>query len=138
MPVVSGTPPCLSGRSSSIGDPDLYEESVRSLGQLDDIRYCAHVLRETASDVLKGDFGVFASARAIVEGEALQQRIGEDAAMLDRNHRAAVTAAADAFRVRDFGLVVQLLTPQIEFLTPAERARLDYAGARVGRQDGAI
>jgi hypothetical protein len=50
--------------------PELYEEVTRSAGQLGDIRLYAHALRETASDVLRGNFGVFAAARAIVEARA--------------------------------------------------------------------
>jgi hypothetical protein len=58
--------------------PDLYEAAMSSAGQLGDIRVYAHALRETASDVLRGDFGVLASARALVEAQAVQQRIRQD------------------------------------------------------------
>jgi hypothetical protein len=67
--------------------PDLYEEAMRSAGQLDDIRLYAHALRETASDVLGGNFGVFAAARAIVEARGAQLRVQST-----RRHRSATAA----------------------------------------------
>lgn len=112
--------------------PDLYKESASSPGQLGDLRGCAHALREAATDVLAGDFRVFTSARAIIEAHAVQQRSDQQAEARDRNHMAAVKAAAAAFRGRDFGRVVELLGPRVDLLTPAERARLDYARAHVG------
>ena len=118
--------------------PDLYEESAKVPGQLGAIRHYAHALREAASDVLGGDFRIFASARAAVEAEAAQQRLREREETRDRATRAAVSAAADALRRRDYGSVVDLLTPHIERLTPAERARLDYARGRLGRDDSAV
>jgi hypothetical protein len=118
--------------------PDLYEELARSPGQLGDVREYARALREVASEVLKGDFRVFASARAIVEAYAVQLRESQRQESRDRNHRAAVAVAADAFRAGDFGRVVELLTPHIELLTAAERARLSYARARVDRDHGTI
>lgn len=120
------------------GRPDMYEEATRSAGQLGDIRVYAHALREAASDVLRGDFGVFASARAIVEAQGAQQRIRQHEETRERSRRAAVAAAADAFRARDFRRVVELLMPHADLLTPAERARLDYARTRTGRDDSAV
>ena len=118
--------------------PDLFEEATRSAGQLGDIRIYAHALRETASDILRGNFGVFAAARAIVETQGAQQRIRQLAETRERDHRAAVAAAADAFRARNFRRVVELLVPHAELLSPAERAKLDYARARAGRGDRAV
>jgi hypothetical protein len=118
--------------------PHLYEQSAKSPGQLGDIRYYAQALREAASDVLRGDFTVFASAPTAVEAEATQQRRREHEDMRDRTKRAAVSAAADALRRKDYRSVVELLTPHLERLTPAERARLDYARGRVGRDAGAV
>jgi hypothetical protein len=118
--------------------PDLYQRSAQSQGQLGDIRYYADALRQAASDVLTGDLRVIASARAVVEAEATQQRLREHEEMRDHTKRAAVKAAADAFRSKDYQRVVEHLTPHMERLTPAERARLDYARARVGRDDGAV
>jgi hypothetical protein len=117
---------------------DVYDEATRSAGQLGDIRIYAHALRETASDVLRGDFGVFASARAIVETQGAQQRNRQHEETRERNHRAAVAASAVAFRARDFRRVVELLMPHADLLTPAERARLDYARTRAGRDDSAL
>lgn len=110
---------------------ELYAQSPRSPGQLGDIGYYASALREVASDVLRGDFGVVASARAIVEAEAIRQRSQEQSKMHDRDHRAAVTAAAAAFRAGDFARTIQLLDPHIELLTPTERAKLEYARAHM-------
>jgi hypothetical protein len=118
--------------------PDLYEEATMSAGQLGDIRVYAHALRETASDVLRGNFGVFAAARAIVEAHGVRLRIQQHEEARERNRSSAVAAAADAFRARDFRRVVELLMPHADLLTPAERARLDYARARAGRDDGAV
>jgi len=118
--------------------PELYQEATRSAGQLGDIRDYAHALRETASDVLRGNFGVFTAARAIVEAQGVQQRIRQHEDTRERNRSAAVAAAADAFRARDFRRVVDLLMPHADLLTPAERARLDYARAHAGRDDGAV
>jgi hypothetical protein len=117
--------------------PELYEELTRSAGQLGDIRLYAHALRETASDVLRGDFGMFAAARAIVEAQGVQQRLRQHEETRERGRSAAVAAATAAFRAGDFGRVVDLLMPHADLLTPAERARLDYARARAG-QDGAV
>ena len=111
--------------------PDLFEETTRSAGQLGDIRVYADALRETAGDVLRGNFGVFASARAILTIQGAQQRIRQHRETRERNRRAAVAAAADACRDRHFRRVVELLSP-------AERARFDYARARVGRGDSAV
>jgi hypothetical protein len=118
--------------------PDLYQLAVSSAGQLGDIRVYAHALRETASDVLRGDFGVLASTRALVEAQGIQQRIRQDEEARERSRSAAVAAAVAAFRAGDFGRVVELLMPHADLLTPAERARLDYARARAGRDDGAV
>jgi hypothetical protein len=118
--------------------PDLYEEAMRSAGQLDDIRLYAHALRETASDVLGGNFGVFAAARAIVEARGAQLRVQQHEEAQERDRSSAVAAAADALRTGNFRRVVDLLMPHAELLTPAERARLDYARARAGRDDGAV
>jgi hypothetical protein len=118
--------------------PRLYEEVTRSAGQLGDIRLYAHALRETASDVLRGDFGVFTAARAIIEAERVQQQIRQQEKTREGSRGAAIAAAADAFRARDFRRVVDLLMPQADLLTPAERARLDYARAHAGRDNGAI
>ncbi len=118
--------------------PDLYEQSARAPGQLGAIRHYARALRETASDVLTGDFGIFASARAAVDAEAARQRLRENEETRDRIKSAAVSAATDALHRRDYGSVVELLAPHIERLTPAERARLDYARARLGRDGGAV
>jgi hypothetical protein len=112
--------------------PDLYKEAERSSGQLGDLRDYAHALREAAGDVLTGDFRVFSSARAIIKAHAVQQRSHQQAEARDRNHMAAVKAAAAAFRARDFGRVAELLGPHADLLTPAERAKLDYARARRG------
>jgi hypothetical protein len=118
--------------------PELYEEVTRSAGQLGDIRLYARALRETAGDVLRGNFGVFAAARAIVEAQGVQQRLRQDEESRERGRSAAVAAAADAFRAGAFRRVVDLLMPHADLLTPAERARLDYARARAGQGDGAV
>jgi hypothetical protein len=117
--------------------PEVYEEFTRSTGQLGDVRAYARALREVASDVLRGNFRVFAAARAIVEAQRVQLRESQRQEPRDRNYRAAVTAASDAFRARDFGRVVELLRAHMELLTPAERAKLSYARARVDRDHGA-
>jgi hypothetical protein len=109
--------------------PDLYEEAMKSPGQLASIRAYAQALQETATDVLRGNFGVLASARAIVEAQGIQQRIRQHEETREHSRRAAVAAASDAFRSRDFRRVVELLLPHVELLTPAERARLNYARA---------
>lgn len=57
--------------------PDLYEDAFRSPGQLAEVRDYAHALREVASDVLRGDFRVFAAARAIVDAQMIHQRLTE-------------------------------------------------------------
>jgi hypothetical protein len=111
--------------------PDLYEQIGRSPGQLGEIRAYAHALRETADDVLRGSFAVFAAARAIVAAEWTQQRIRDGEETRARRHRDAVAAASVAFRARDFKRVVELLSPHAERLTPANRAKLDYARARM-------
>jgi hypothetical protein len=118
--------------------PDLYEAAMSSAGQLGDIRVYAHALRETASDVLRGDFGALASARALVEEQGAQQRIRQDEETRERRRSAAVAAAVAAFRAGDFRRVVELLMPHADLLTPAERARLDYASGRAGRDDSAV
>jgi hypothetical protein len=118
--------------------PELYQEATRSAGQLGDIHHYAHALRETASDVLGGNFGVFAAARAIVEARGAQLRVQQHEEAQERDRSSAVAAAADALRTGNFRRVVDLLMPHAELLTPAERARLDYARARAGRDDGAV
>jgi hypothetical protein len=55
--------------------PDLYDETFGSAGQLGDIRLYADALRETAGDVLRGDFRVFADARAIIDAQLRHQRL---------------------------------------------------------------
>lgn len=117
--------------------PDLYEEAAKSAGQLGDIRVYAHALREAADDVLRGNFGVFASVRAVVEADAIQHRIRDREEAREHRRRVAVAAAADAFRARDFRRAVELLTPHADLLTPAERAKLDYARARASRGESA-
>jgi hypothetical protein len=112
--------------------PDLYEEATRAAGQLGDIRVYAHALRESASDVLRGDFGVLRPARGIIEAQAAQLRIAQQDESSERSRKAAVAAAAAAFRAKDYRRVVELLMPHADRLTPAERARLDYARAHQG------
>ena len=118
--------------------PELYEELTKSPGQLAAVRDYARALREVATDVLRGDFSVFDAARAIVEAQGVQLREIQRQESRDGNYRAAVTAATDAFRIRDFGRVVELLRPHMELLTPAERARLSYARKHVDRDHGAV
>lgn len=89
--------------------PELH--APNSQGQLGDIADYAHALREVASDVLRGDFGVFSSARATVDAEATRQRSQEHSTMRDRDHRAAVTAAAAAFRAGDFARTILAENP---------------------------
>jgi hypothetical protein len=55
--------------------PDLYDKAFRSEGQLGDIRLYADALRETAGDVLGGDFRVFAAARAIIDAQMRHPRL---------------------------------------------------------------
>jgi hypothetical protein len=107
--------------------PDLYDDVFKSPGQLGEIRVYARALREAASDVLKGDFQVFAAARAIIEAQAGHQRLSEQEATREYYHRVAAASAAEAFRAKDFTRVVELLLPHAERLTPAERAKLAYA-----------
>jgi hypothetical protein len=118
--------------------PDLYEQSAKAPGQLGAIRHYAHALRETATDVLRGDFSVLAPARAAVDAEATQQRLREHEETRDRTKSAAVSAATDALRRKDYRSVVKLLTPHVERLTPGERAKLDYARGCLGRDRGAV
>jgi hypothetical protein len=82
--------------------------------------------------LLQGDFRVFAAARAIVDGQAIHQRLTEQEETREYHHRVAAARAADAFRAKDFKRVVELLLPHAERLTPAERVKLAYARARVG------
>ena len=49
-----------------------------------------------------------------------------------------IVGPADAFRAKDFNRVVELLLPHVELLTPAERAKLAYARARVSGDGGAV
>jgi hypothetical protein len=118
--------------------PDLYQRSATSEGQLGDVRFYADALRQAAGDVLRGDFRVIAPAHAVVEADASRQRLREREERQDHTKSAAVKAAADAFQRKDYRRVVEHLTPHMERLTPAERARLDYARAQVGRHDGAV
>ncbi|HJR58323.1 MAG TPA: hypothetical protein VJ813_02950 [Vicinamibacterales bacterium] len=113
--------------------PDLYEEVMKSPGQLGEIRAYARALRETASDVLSGDFGVLAAAHAIVEARGLQQRLSQAEETREHDQRAAVAHAADAFRAGDFTRVVDLLMPHEKRLTTAQCAMLDYARTRIDR-----
>jgi hypothetical protein len=94
-------------------------------GQLGDVRTYAQALREVAGDVLRGDFAIFPSARSVLAAE--RARHHDELHKLDRNASAA--AAVDAFRAGNFKLVVELLEPNAELLSPAERARLEYARA---------
>lgn len=59
-------------------------------------------------------------ARNEVQG-SFQARLRED------DHRRAAAAAAEAFRARAYGRVVELLDPFADVLTPAERDKLAYA-----------
>ena len=45
----------------------------------------------------------------------------------EREHRRAAARAAEAFRDEDFALVIELLAPWDEHLSPAERKKLEYA-----------
>lgn len=112
--------------------PELYAQLAGSSGQLADIRFYAHALREVAEDVLRGEFGVFAAASGIVDEEWKQQRLRDAEEALEQNRRTAVADAGVALRAKDFQRVVDLLTPHTEQLTAAERAKLDYARARSG------
>jgi hypothetical protein len=118
--------------------PELYEESFRSSGQLGDIRVYADALREVASDVLRGDFRVFAAARAVIDAQIIHRRLSEREQTHEHRHQVAVARAADAFRSKDFNRVVELLLPHAERLTRAERAKLEYARARTAGDDGVI
>jgi hypothetical protein len=118
--------------------PDLYEDALRSPGQLSEIRVDAQALREAASDVLRGDFRVFAAAHAIIDAQRIHQQRTEQEETREYHHKEAVARAADAFRAKDFNRVVELLLPHVELLTPAERAKLAYARARVSGDGGAV
>ena len=112
--------------------PDLYEDTFRAPGQLRDIQGAAVALREAASEVLRGDFRVFGTARATIDAEAVQQRRTEQDSWRERDHQIAAAGAADAFRAKDFKRVVELLQPHAKLLTSAELKQLAYARARVG------
>jgi hypothetical protein len=115
--------------------PDLYEGAFsRSSDQLADIRVHARALREAADDVLQGDFGVFDDARAIIDAQMIHQRLTEQEESRKYHQQIAVARAAEAFRAKDFNRVIELLSPHADYLTPAERAKLDYARARFGRK----
>ncbi|HEY8196802.1 MAG TPA: hypothetical protein VIG04_07485 [Gemmatimonadales bacterium] len=104
--------------------PDLSREPQ---GQLGDVRAYAEALREVAGDVLQGEFEVFGSARRILDAQ-MTRHTNE---RREQARAAAVAGAAEAFRAGNFGRVIELLGPHVELLSPAERARLDYAHARV-------
>jgi hypothetical protein len=110
--------------------PDLYQETARSAGQLGDIRLYANALKEAASDVLRGDFRVFAPARAMIQAQTAQQPTRQHPESWELRRRAAVASAMEAFRGKDYRRVVDLLLPFADALTPAERAKLDYARTR--------
>lgn len=113
--------------------PDLYEGAFKSPGQLGDVRVYARALKEAADDVLRGDFRVFGAARATIAAQMIHQRLTEQEESRKFHYQAAVAHAADAFRARDFNRVVELLSPHAARLTPAERAKLDHARARSGK-----
>jgi hypothetical protein len=111
--------------------PDLYDETFRSEGQLGEIRLYADALRETAGDVLRGDFRVLAAARAIIDAQTRHQRLTEPDEIRQSRQNLAVARAAEAFRAGELNRVVELLSPYMDRLTDAQRAKLDYARARV-------
>jgi hypothetical protein len=109
--------------------PELYAEVMRAPDQLADIRAYARALPEVGEDVLRGNFGVFTAARVIIDTEMAQWRRIDTEHRLERERLAAVADATVALRAKNFPRVVELLTPHSESLTPAERAKLDYARA---------
>ena len=71
------------------------------------------------------------TTREVIEGARALRKEAWLIEERDREHRAAMTRAADAFRAGRFDEVVEILVPYADCFTPAERARVEYARRRM-------
>jgi hypothetical protein len=98
--------------------------------QLEDISVQAAILRECASDVLRGDFSRFASAEALLAGRIAcireEERRQQEASEMQR----AIASASDAFRAGEHAMVIAQLSPFELVLPPAQRKKLTISRDR--------
>lgn len=95
-------------------------------GQLLQLPKLAFELRAVADDLLRGDLSILPQVRSAI---AKAQAEGQEAERIHQFRRAE-TRSLDAFRRRDYGLVIQELEPHRDVLNPSSRKRLEIAKSR--------
>ena len=117
---------CISWLTT-IRRPDLQvPEFPDKRGQLIQLPKLAFELRAVADDLLRGDLSILPQVRSRI---AKAQAEGLEAAKA-REFRRAENRSQEAFRLRDYDLVIQELEPYRDVLNPSSRKRLDIAKSR--------
>ena len=109
--------------------PDL-NTGLATGDQLAQLSSWATALRESAQDVLRGDFSVRAEAEKISRDVASRQASEDRAKHAAWQYRDDMKKAHAAFRARDYATVLALLMKHEARLTPAERQKLEYTKRR--------
>jgi hypothetical protein len=113
---------------TSIRRPDLQKpEFPDKRGQLVQLPRLAKELKEVADDLLRGDLSILpkireAISKAKAEGQAREKLY---------QFRRAEARSQEAFRKRDFALVIRELEPHRDTLNKSSRERLEIAKSRV-------
>jgi hypothetical protein len=94
--------------------------------QLVQLSSWATALRESAEDVLRGDFSIRAEAEKITKDVASSVALEERAKLAEWQYRTDIEKAQEAFRAKDYATVVALLMKHEARLTPSERVKLEY------------
>jgi hypothetical protein len=94
--------------------------------QLAQLSSWATALRQSAEDVLRGDFSIRAEAEKITNDVASRVASEERTKRAEWQYRTDIEKAHEAFRSKDYAMVVALLTKHEARLTPAERRKLEY------------
>jgi hypothetical protein len=95
--------------------------------QLAQLTSWAMALRESAADVLRGDFSIRGEAEKITNAVASGVAAEERAELAEWRYRTDIEKAREAFRAKDYATVVALLMKHETRLTPAERVKLEYS-----------
>lgn len=112
---------------TTIRRPELQEwQFPDKRGQLLQLPRLSNELREVADDLLRGDLSILPQVREAIK-KAREE--GEAAEKLDQFRRAE-TRSQEAFRNRDYALVIKELEPHRDLLNPPSRKRLEIAKSR--------
>ena len=113
--------------------PDLNRELAIG-DQLAQLSSWAAALRESAEDVLRGDFSIRAEAETLTRDIASGLALNDRAELAEWQYRTDIEKANEAFRAQGYPKVVAILMKHEARLTPSERSKLEYAKKKSSRR----